>query len=590
MLNNSGKNIKILILTFLIVFAISCANIVTPSGGPKDVTPPVAKSIEPPNLSTSFKERSVKIIFNEYVVLTDQTNQIIVSPPTAEEFNINVHGKKLILDLPEILKDSTTYTVYFGESVRDITEGNILYGFQYAFSTGSFIDSLSIRGQLTDAYKLSPVKGALVMAYFNSNDSTPILFKPDYLTKTDAQGNFVLDNVKKAKYKIFALIDLDNNMLYNLPNESLAFCDSLVTPQYVSRFPELADQKIDSTAIYDTIKSSVDSIRNDEVIHSLNLRMFVQADTLQHLLKARSDNYGQFRLYFKQPVVDVNIQLLDRAITGNWKLDEWSKNRDTLTSWLIDPEMDTLKFIVSDKSGLNDTVELTMKPKPQGKVKGKPSGKGTAESGIDLKLSVLSNLIPNQPLPYFLPLQLHLSRPIDSTDWGKISLSQKADSIIIPLEFRISSIDTVLKRHYQLIYEWQPKKIYQLMIFPGAFTDIYGKSNDTVKMEFSVNTSEDYGRLIFTFTTAQFEYPYIIQLLNDGKNVVSEKIVDKEDKIFFENLIPGNYSIRIIGDVNYDGKWTSGNYFKKSQPEPLFYFPNPISIRANWDSDFDYTH
>lgn len=598
MLTKTGKPFEIFVLLFLIAFAFSCANIVSPGGGPKDVTPPMAKKLEPLNYTTHFTEKKIRITFNEYVDLTDQINQIVVSPPTAEEFTFNIRGKSLIIDLPEGLKDSTTYTIYFGESIRDITEGNILSGFQYAFSTGDYIDSLSVRGSVTDAYTLEPSKGVLVMLYQTDNDSAPLLRKPDYLTKTDAAGNFVLNNVRKAQYKMFALTDLDLDMMYNLPNESIAFSDSLLTPQYVNNKPDTSHRKKDTLNIKtdtlqekaDTLGSKTDSLNIPEVIRHTELRMFVQADTAQKLLKSRSDNYGQFRLYFKQPVADIKIELLNKQLPDNWKLDELYKNKDTLTCWLTNPEIDTLKFTVYDKGVIIDTVELAMKPKPQAKTKGKPSGKGTVESETAFKLIVTPNVSPNGMLPYFLPLQFNASHPVEKTDWSKISLTQKVDSNYVPLKVTITDADSVVKRHFRLSYKWEAKKNYQLIILPGAFTDIFGLQNDSLKLNFYSNAVEDYGRFLFTFKTESYPYPYILQLLTESRNLIAERTVDKDEQVIFENLAPGNYRIRIIGDANHDGKWTTGNYLRKRQPEPLFFFPNTITIRANWDTDFEYIH
>jgi len=591
MLFKIRKPLEIVFLFLLTVCALSCANIVAPEGGPKDVAPPVAKKFEPLSNSTHFKEKKIRITFNEYVDLTDQINQVVVSPPTAEEFTFNIHGKSILIDVPSGLKDSTTYTIYFGESLRDITEGNILSGFQYAFSTGDYIDSLSLRGTINDANTLEPSKGVLVMLYRIDNDSAPILYKPDYITKTDATGNFVLNNLKKAPYKLFALGDLDMDMKFNLPNESIAFADSLLTPQYVSSKPDTSQKKKDSLNVKtDSTHTKTDSLPNAELIRHPQLRMFIQADTVQKLLKSRSDNYGQFRLYFKEPVTEVSLKLLNKNLPENWKLDDLNKNKDTLTYWLTNPEIDTLKFMVYDKGVFIDTVDLAMKTKPQVKTKGRPSGKGISESETAFKLLAATKVPPNGTQPYYLPLKIILSHPIVSTDYTKISLSQKIDSTYSPLKFSIKDADSMVKRHFLLNYKWEPKKNYRLMVIPGAFTDIYGLINDSLKIDFTSNGVEDYGRLLFTFKTASFNHPYILQLLNESKVVVGEKTIEKNEQVIFDNMVPGNYQLRIIGDVNRDGKWTTGNYFRKRQPEPIFIFPNAINIRANWDSDFEYTH
>ncbi len=598
MLSKLEKPLKFIFLFFQIAFAFSCANIVTPSGGPKDVTPPIAKKYEPLNHTTHFTSKRIRITFNEFVNLTDQINQVVVSPPTEEELTYNVRGKSLVIDLPAGLKDSTTYTIYFGEAIHDITENNILSSFQYAFSTGDYIDSLSIRGSVIDAYTLDPAKGVLVMLYNSDIDSAPLLRKPDYLTKTDASGNFVLNNLKMSHYKMFSLADLDMDMKYNLPNESVAFADSLLTPQYVNDHPDTSRQKKDSIDIKknagrsktDSLRSKADTLLVSEIIRRTDLRSFVHADTAQKLLKSRSDNYGQFRLYFKQPVTDIKLELFNKKLPPNWKLDELYKNKDTLTCWLADPEIDTLKFILTDNGVYLDTVEIAMKPKPQTKVKGRPSGKGGAETESAFKLIATANVSPNGVLPFYLPLQLSCSHPIVKSDWTKITLSQKIDSNYAPLSLNIVDADSLVKRHFRINYKWEPKKNYRLIVLPGAFTDIFGLPNDTLRINFTSNGVEDYGRLLFTFKASSYPYPYILQLINDSKNVIAERTIEKNEQVIFENLLPGNYRIRIIGDMNRDGKWTTGNYMRKRQPEPLFFFQSTIVIRANWDSDFEYFH
>ncbi len=600
MLKDIRKFLQISVAVFLISFAFSCANIVAPSGGPKDITPPKAKQFEPLNYSTNFREKKIRITFSEFVDLADQANQIVVSPPTKEDFTFTVRGKSIVVDVPPGLQDSTTYTIYFGESIRDITEGNILSGFQYAFSTGPVMDSLSLRGMLTDAFTLEPAKGNLVMLYKVDNDSAPLLRKPDFLTKTDASGSFVLSNLKRAKYKIFALNDIDKDMKYNLPTESIGFADSLVTPQYVNTKPDTASHKADTLQVKlnktdsihqkkDTVNTKKDSVANKEIIRLVNLQMFVPADTVQKLLKARSENHGQFRLYFKQPVTDININLINKQLPENWKTDELFKNKDTLTCWLNNPELDTLKFTVFDNGKFIDTVDLVNKPKPDVKTKGnKPSGKGSNESEMAWRLAIKTNIAPNGLQPYFLPFQLTLSHPIEKTDVSKIALSVKVDSSFMPLTVNITAADSMVKRHYYLSYKWEIKKVYQLVVLPGAFTDIYGLVNDTLKMNFSANAVEDYGRLLFTYKSANFTCAYLVQLFNDSKVLVAQKSVSKEEQVIFENLVPGNYHVHVVRDVNGNGKWDAGNYFRKIQAEPMIFFQNTINIRANWDSDFEF--
>ncbi len=570
-------------ILFVMLFMVSCANIVAPTGGPKDETPPIVKSFEPKNYSSNFKERKIKITFNEFVLLADQANQIVVSPPPAEEFEYIIRGKSLLINLPKELKDSVTYTIYFGESIKDITEGNTLTGLEYAFSTCNYIDSLSVSGSVTDAFTLEPSKNVYVLLYRSVADSAPMKHKPDYVTKTNANGLFSLSNLANIPYKIFVLSDMNNDLMYNLPTEAIAFTDSLITPQYIPRKKDTVASKKDSI----TVKK--DSLPPPTVIKQTHLKMFVQTDTMQKLLQARSNKYGQFKLVFKYPTTNLNIQVHNRILPANWKLDEYSIKKDTLIAWLLNPAIDTLKFSVFDNGVFIDSVDLSIKQKSTENASKKPSGKGSPIDDNSVKPIVYFNAKTSCSLPYYLPLKISVSNPVDSTDFSKIILSEKIDSNYKAIPIEIKASETGIKRHFFINQKWKAKTTYQILVLPGAFKNIYGSKNDSTKITFTPNTVEDYGRLLFTFKTADIHAPYILQLLNDSKAVIAEKSTIKSGQVIFDNLLPGSYHLRIIRDANNNGKWDSGDYLRKIQPEAVFSFPEVITIRANWDSDFEFT-
>ncbi len=585
-------------IIFLMLFADSCANIVTPTGGPKDVTPPQPKAYEPVNFSANFKEHKIKITFNEFITLEDQANQIVVSPPLKDDPEYVVKGKSLLINLPKELKDSVTYTIYFGESIRDITENNILSGLQYAFSTGNHIDSLTITGTVTDALTLEPGKGVFVMLYRSVDDSAPMKHKPDYITKSNSAGLFTLNNLANARYKIFVLADLNSNLLFDQPTEAIAFADSLVKPYYIPRIKDTASAKKDTSSVKknsgpvkkDTINIKKDTLKMPVVNNQVNLRMFLQPDTIQKLLKARSSKYGQFKLYFKYPVSELSLKVKNKALPDNWRLDEYAKTRDTVTCWLTNPAIDTLKYNVLDKGVLIDSVDMVLKQKNVAATQPKkPSGKGTSNDENSIKPVVYFNAKSGNPFPYYVPLTIGITNPVSETDFSKVTLSEKVDSNFKVLPIVPMNPETSVKRYFTINQTWKPKTKYQIMVLPGAFKDIYGNVNDSAKVIFTPNSVDDYGRVLFTLKSKNFQSPYIVQLLSDSKMVLSEKIVSSQGQLIFENLAPGNYHIRVIRDANKNGKWDSGDYFKKNQPEQVFSFPEVINIRANWDSEFEFT-
>lgn len=570
MLRKIEKTINIIIVFLFILFVISCANIVSPSGGPRDNIPPMVKSSEPANYAVNFKDKKIKITFNEYVSLKDQAGQVVVSPPTDEEFEFGIKGKSIIINLPDSLKDSTVYTIYFGESVCDITEDNPISNYEFSFSRGGIMDSLQMQGIVMDALSLEPVKGVYIMLYDNDEDSTPVKQKPLYITKTNAKGKFILKHIKPGRFKIFALSDMNSDLLFNQPNESIAFSDSLRTPQYINK-------KSDSLA-------KADSTYVPEVVRNIELKMFLQPDSVQKLLKARSEVYRQIKLIFKNPVKELKINVLNKILPENWKTDEFSLSKDTLTCWLMDPDADSLKLEIVDDEYIVDTVTIALRQKPtDDKKPHKPGGKNVEE----ISKLALSSSASSGSLPYYKPLLLKCANPLASFDSSKIILSEKKDSLLIPVTFRASLDENPVKRTCVINYDWQPKTTYNLLVLPGAFTDIYKLTNDSLKVTFTTNSPEDYGKLFFTLKHESIEKKYLIQLLTESNTLISQKNAGN-NQIVFENLIPANYKIRIVEDVNKNDKWDTGDYFKRKQPEPVFYFPQQINIRANWDTEFDF--
>ena len=201
-----------------IIFCVGfsgCANIIPPSGGVKDVTPPKVISSTPKNLTTNFKNKEIKISFDEYFSLNNPATEIYLSPIANGKLNWKNKKKNLFVTLPDSLKENTTYTIHFGNSIRDVAEQNILEGFNYVFSTGPVIDSFRVQGILTDAKTQKPQKGFFVMLYSSSDDSVVAKKKPDYFARTNESGEFVLDYLHEGKYRLFCLSDQNGNYLYD---------------------------------------------------------------------------------------------------------------------------------------------------------------------------------------------------------------------------------------------------------------------------------------------------------------------------------------------------------------------------------------
>ncbi|NJK86151.1 MAG: hypothetical protein HC906_09450 [Bacteroidales bacterium] len=215
------------LLFFLIAF--SCARIGSPTGGPKDVDPPRILMSEPENYSTGFKGKELEITFDEYIQIKGIDKELFISPPLSEKPVTKIRNKTLVVDLNNELIENTTYTLNFGKAIADNNEGNALTNYEFVFSTGDYLDSLSITGKVMNAFNLTPPKeGTFVMLYENLNDTAPLTQIPLYISKTDKSGNFRMNNIKTGNYKIYSLTDENSNMFFDQQKETFAFIDSVI--------------------------------------------------------------------------------------------------------------------------------------------------------------------------------------------------------------------------------------------------------------------------------------------------------------------------------------------------------------------------
>ena len=219
--------------TFIALLALlwSCAQVSSPTGGNKDTQPPVVNQskTEPANFSTNFSSETIKLEFDEYFNLSNPNKNIIITPTLKNKVDYDVKNKRLIINLNNELADNTTYTINFGKSITDITEGNILTNFRYVFSTGNILDSLELKGYVYDAITKKPISDAAVMLYTDFQDSIPLKEIPYYFTKTLKSGWFNLKNVKEGEYKLVALSEINDNLIFDSNDELIAYSDTLIT-------------------------------------------------------------------------------------------------------------------------------------------------------------------------------------------------------------------------------------------------------------------------------------------------------------------------------------------------------------------------
>jgi uncharacterized protein (DUF2141 family) len=576
------KKFCYLSLAGYLLLIYGCANIVTPSGGDKDSTPPKILELVPENQTLNFTSKSFVISFDEFVQLNDISSQLIVSPPLKSQPEFVIKGKNVVIKFNEELLPNTTYTMNFGSAIRDINENNPLEGFTYVFSTGSFIDSLSLRGSVKNALTLQNEKDVLVLLYEENSDSIPFLKMPYYYAKTDGSGNFALDNLKSGQFKVVALKDENSSFLYDdFDKEMIGFVDTLVSPYYIEKAKQ---DKADSLKTDSVPAPKQDTVPAEKGMKkagdkTLPLFIFKEEKNKQYFKKAYSEHYGKLVFVFNKKPEKLVLNTLNTSFKKEWNIQEQSVTGDTVILWLSDVEIDSLKLEIADNGTVLDTVELALK-KRSDKIEAQGgSGKG-AKRSMPFKLQAEQSKAAtthNAAKDFFVVF----NHPVK--DYVLENFVLKEDSV--PVSFVLDSKDPALRK-YRIVYKWKEEKKYELVIPPSTVTDIFDLKNDSIKISFTTQAKAYFGNVQFTVKAQPGSY--VLQLTDDKNNIVFEKAITGNDKISVEGLDPKSYGLRLVADENNNGKWDTGNYLKKQQAEKIILYPQKVSVRSNWDVEVEW--
>lgn len=598
------KRIVKWIFLILPVFYISCANVVAPTGGPKDEDPPVILRSNPPNYSTFYNGEDVRVFFDEFVEIRNLQQNLLVSPPLKNNPEVRVRGRSIIMSINDTLLENTTYNFFFGESIVDLTEGNAIPNFQYIVSTGSYVDSLSVRGTVVNALTLKPEENVFVMMYNNVYDSVPILERPVYLTKANAEGEFLITNIREGEYMLFALIDMNSNFLFDNPDEKIAFLDSLITPVYMGPTHLLYLEETEESAIEDVDENgdipsepedetgeislsdlaSADSIPGDtlspvnkDAFPSYELYLFQEKDTVQRFVSATMAARGKLNLVFRIPSDSVVVREYENPFDREWFIPEYSKARDTLTLWLPGMARDTLRLEISDRGHVIDSVTVSLLERTQ---RGRDARRASEDT--EPVLTITAPTTAGRGVhPYYKEFELKSQTPLDRFDIDLFEMYLN-DSIPVDVDFRFAD---EVRRTLQMTSMLEPDSAYRLLILPGSITDMFGVQNDTLSFGFKLNNEDSYGTIVTNITLPEAEEKqYILQLLDEKmENVIDEKIITESGAYPFRYLGVSTFAIRLVFDENKNGEWDTGHYLRRQQPEKVKVYPENVQSRLNWE-------
>lgn len=591
---------KYIALLLVIIGFYACASTGMPDGGPYDETPPKFVRATPEPNATNNKRKKISIEFDEYIKLDKASEKVIISPPQNEAPEVKVSGHRVLVEFFDTLRENTTYTIDFGDAIVDNNEDNPLGNFAYAFSTGEHIDTMEVSGTVLAAENLEPVKGIQVGLHKNLEDSAFVKLPFDRISRTDSRGHFTIRGVAPGKYRIYALMDGNQNYLFDSKTEAVAFLDSLVVP----------DMRPDVRQ--DTVWNELDTLAYDTIyeVHytrflpdNLILRSFKEENPMQYLVKSEREQLNRFSLYFSAKADTLpTIKGLDFDEKDAFIIESNPRN-DTIRYWIKDTvmcERDTLTFqmdyLATDTLGQlvpkTDTLRMVNKIDKKRRMalaeeamkKEEKERKKRAKKGDTLKVEpkffAMSVDAPSS-LDLNRNIVLKFEEPVEHIDTAAIHMAAKVDSLWEDIPFILMG-DSVVPRQYQILADWQPGQEYQLKIDSLGIKGIYGLYTNKVENQLKVKTLEDYGTLYLNIVGAG---PHaVVQLLNSSDGVVRQQPVTDKNTCDFYFLQPSTkYYIRLFNDDNNNGVWDTGNYEEKRQPEEVFYFPKVWEMKANFE-------
>lgn len=591
---------KYIAILIVIIGFYACASTGMPDGGPYDETPPKFVRANPEPNAINSKRKKISIEFDEFIKLDKASEKVIVSPPQNETPEVKVSGKRVLVEFFDSLKANTTYTIDFGDAIVDNNEDNPLGNFAYSFSTGESIDTMEISGTVLNAADLEPVKGIQVGIHKDLNDTAFSKIPFDRISRTDSRGHFNIKGIAPGTYRVYALMDGNQNYLFDSKTEAIAYLDSLVVPSMEGAVREDTIWNEIDTLAYDTIyKINYTRFLPDNLI----LRAFKEENPLQYLIKSERPQLNRFSLYFSAKADTLpTLKGLDfdekdaLVIESNLRKDSllyWIKDttlceRDTLTLQLtylatdtlgqLVPKTDTLRMV----NKINKERRLAMAEEARKKEEKERKKRARKGDTLRVKTKFLSMNV-DAPSAFDLNrnITLKFEEPVAHIDTSAIHMAVKIDSLWEDIPF-IFQTDSILPRQYQILADWQPGKEYRMQIDSLAIQGLYGLYTDKVENTLKVKTLEDYGTLYLNITGAG---PHaIVQLLNSSDAIVRQQPVSRQNTCDFYFLQPNTkYYIRLFNDDNQNGVWDTGNYEAKRQPEEVFYFPKVWEMKANFE-------
>lgn len=515
---------------------LNCSQPISPTGGKRDTIPPkLVKSI-PINKLTNYKGRAVELEFDEYIVAENLQQKLLITPD-AGEYDFKAKPNSIKITFKKSLDSAKTYSLSFGDAIKDFAEKNPAQNLRLVFSTGQYIDSASVRGEIKDLLTNKPLLDMLVGMYPNSDTLNIEKIKPSYFTRSDSAGRFSIENIKSDTYRLVAFDDKNRSLTYNPKAERIAYLR-------------------DSTILKDSTQ-----------ISGVSLKVFMANNTPAKVRNTTPRAY-YYSINYDKGFLDYKVKFDNpedsiphfQAGTNELRFYNTKNRKDTLVA----------KIMIRDSIGL--TFEHTQKIK----FREARTGSKNADANRD-PFEMKTNFQPNEEIePHLFKLRLSFTKPLAEARLNQIQLfsdSTKVEKIQVS-DFVWQNNNTILTLTRPIVAQRQLKIILPKSTF-------FSVENDTIPeriYKLPIMEEENYGTLEGEIRGAKGKF--IIELLDDKFEVV--KSITNKTPYQFNYLKPATYSIRVIGDENSNGQWDTGDFKTKQLAEPIFFHPDPVKVKKNF--------
>ena len=559
--------IPVAIVLGSMIFSHSCANTTTPpSGGPKDTIPPVITRLNPLPGSINVPRHKTKLFleFNEYVTVKDPKS-LFLSPPLEKSPKFKLKGKGVLVTFECDLDSAKTYTLDVTNAIGDNNEGNMFPGYTLVFSTGDRIDSMMVTGIVQDCNTLQPLKGATVMLYKDHADSAIFLKRPDAAVKTDDWGYFCLRNIQDTVYRMYAIIDENNNNLYEAESEKVAFIDSLVKPvtKVVDSLPELQKYDMKDTASCLARKNEYE------------LSVFREKPSKQMIVNKERIGERTAYITFMAPYAQID-SIWIKGVPAEKLITQFNIMQDSLEIWVNDPkeQPDTfylnVRYMKTDTLGmLNSFTEELRLAKPKKGLAAKTSKKDIKKEDTTAVFTVEAKPETVEQYGFVFEFKYPLVEDaFDSLTFRYLNPKQQE----FKEKYTVTQ-DSLNLRKYVIRpnVELLPGYEYFLKVPHRKFKDINGFYNDSSEVKVTLPNDDKLSSMALVLSNVSNKY--IVDLLNEKRDkVLRSYIIEKDCTLPFPYLKAGKYSIRITEDVNRNGIVDTGILLERKQPEKVLFY------------------